>query len=244
LNPDKSKDGVQCTGAQQSLPARVRVVGGGTVPDVAAQIVPTPVGDARMIIDKARAECGMLVLGHGASGGIGGRDLAALAGSLPGTGITVVRVEQPWLGAGKKVASAPATLDRAWLAVMAAVKRDAPLAVGGRSAGARVACRTALTIGAAAVVALAFPLHPPGRPDRSRLAELTGAGVPTLVIQGARDPFGRPEEFPAGPFKLVAVPHADHGMAVPAAHNPTGALTEIVETVRRWLGNAFAPAVR
>jgi uncharacterized protein len=219
-------------------------VGGGTVPDVAAQIVPTPVGDARLIVDQARTEHGTLVLGHGASGGIEARDLAALAASLPGTGITVIRVEQPWRVAGKRMAPAPATLDRAWIAVMAAVKRDAPLAVGGRSAGARVACRTALTVDAAAVVAMAFPLHPPGRPERSRLAELTGAGVPTLVLQGSRDPFGRPEEFPAGPFELVAVPHADHGMAVPAVHDPTGALTETVETVGRWLGNAFAASAR
>jgi uncharacterized protein len=119
-----------------------------------------------------------------------------------------------------------------------------PLAVGGRSAGARVACRTAQDVGAAGVVALAFPLHPPGRPERSRLAELTGAGVPTLVLQGERDPFGRPEEFSAGPFELVAVPHADHGLAVPAAHDQRETMEHIVHTVRDWLGNVFAAARR
>jgi predicted alpha/beta-hydrolase family hydrolase len=211
---------------------------------VAERVVKTPVGDARLIIDQARTGRGTLALGHGAGGGIGARDLAALAASLPGEGITVIRVEQPWRVAGKKVAPASATLDRAWLAVMAAVAGEGPLAVGGRSAGARVACRTALDVGATVVVALAFPLHPPGRPERSRLAELTGAGVPTLVLQGARDPFGRPEEFPAGPFELVTVPHADHAMAVPAAHDPKAVLTGLVETVRDWLGNAFATAAR
>jgi len=214
------------------------------VPDVAERMVQTPVGDARLIIDGARTERGTLVLGHGASGGVGARDLAALAAALPGEGITVVRVEQPWRVAGRKVAPAPATLDRAWLAVMEAVSRDSPLAVGGRSAGARVACRTALDVGAAAVVALAFPLHPPGRPERSRLAELIGAGVPTLVMQGERDPFGRPEEFPTGPFDLVAVPHADHGMAVPAANDPAAVLAGLVQKVQHWLGNAFATAAR
>jgi uncharacterized protein len=217
---------------------------GGTVPDVVKQVVPTPVGDARLVIDKSPNSRGTLVLGHGASGGIQARDLVALAATLPSDGITVVRVEQPWRVAGKKVAPAPATLDQAWLAVMEAVPRDGPLGVGGRSAGARVACRTALGVGASAVVALAFPLHPPGRPERSRLAELTGAGVPTLVMQGERDSFGRPDEFPAGPFELVTVPHADHGMAVPAAYDLDVVLTQLVETVQDWLGNAFATAAR
>ncbi len=217
---------------------------GVTVPWVSKRRVPTPVGDARLIVDQAATARGTLVLGHGAGGGIGARDLAALAAALPGEGITVVRVEQPWKVAGKKVAPAPATLDRAWLAALGGLPRDVPLAVGGRSAGARVACRTAQDVGAAGVVALAFPLHPPGRPERSRLAELTGAGVPTLVLQGERDPFGRPEEFPAGPFELVAVAHADHGLAVPAAHDQHEATERIVNAVRDWLGNVFAAAKR
>src|SRR5215207_4108037 len=99
-------------------------------------MVTTPVGDARLTIDRARTERGTLVLGHGAGGGIGARDLTALAASLPGEGITVVRVEQPWRVAGKRAASAPPTLDRAWLAVLAGLPRDLPVAVGGRSAGA------------------------------------------------------------------------------------------------------------
>ncbi|MGH8776008.1 MAG: alpha/beta family hydrolase, partial [Jiangellaceae bacterium] len=99
-------------------------------------------------------------------------------------------------------------------------------------------------VGAAAVVALAFPLHPPGRPERSRLAELTGAGVPTLVVQGERDSFGRPEEFPSGDFDLVTVPHADHGMAVPKAHDQREALELVVRTVLSWLGNALPASGR
>jgi uncharacterized protein len=208
------------------------------------RMVTTPIGDARLVIDPARRERGTLALGHGAGGGIGARDLAALAAALPGEGITVVRVEQPYRVAGKKAAPAPKTLDRAWVAAVEAIRRNGPLAVGGRSAGARVACRTASAVGAVAVVALAYPLHPPGRPERSRLDELVGVGVPILVMQGERDPFGRPEEFPGGPFELVAVPHADHGMAVPAAHDPQAVLAGLVETVRGWLGNVFAVAAR
>lgn len=208
------------------------------------RVVATPVGDARLIIDHARIERGTLALGHGAGGGTGARDLAALAAVLPGEGITVVRVEQPYKVAGKKAAPAPARLDQAWRAAMTAIPRNRPLAVGGRSAGARVACRTATDVGAVAVVALAFPLHPPGRPERSRLAELTGSGVPTLVLQGERDPFGRPEEFPPGPFELVAVPYADHGLKVPAGHDPQAVLADLVDTVQVWLGNALAAATR
>jgi predicted alpha/beta-hydrolase family hydrolase len=167
----------------------------------------------------------LLVLGHGAGGGIQARDLAALAAGLPGAGVAVVRVEQPWRVAGRRVAGPPAQLDKAWLvAVPEAVRLTGvtgPVYVGGRSAGARVACRTAADLGAAGVVALAFPLHPPGRPDRSRVAELLGADVPTLVVQGDRDSFGGPSELPEGP-RVVTVPGADHGFKVPAG----GALTQ------------------
>lgn len=107
---------------------------------------------------------------------------------------------------------------------------------GGRSAGARVACRTATELGAAAVLALSFPLHPPGKPEKSRAAELLGAGVPTLVVQGGNDPFGKPEEFPPGSYELVEVPYGDHGFAVPK-RAPVGqeeALKVITDGVVRW----------
>jgi len=131
-------------------------------------------------------------------------------------------------------------MDEAWVAALAGVPTEGPLVVGGRSAGARVACRTALELGAPAVVSLAFPLHPPGKPERSRLRELVGSGVPTLVLQGERDTFGRPEEFPDGPFELVPVAHADHGMAVPRAHDQAATLDRIVRIVGDWLGNVLA----
>ena len=125
-------------------------------------------------------------------------------------------MEQPWRVAGKKVGPLGPTLDRAWVPVMAALAADGlPLFAGGRSAGARVACRTAPETRVAGVVALAFPLHPPGRPDRSRAEELLGSGCPTLILQGASDPFGGPDEFPQLPdtHTLVTVPAAGHSFS-------------------------------
>jgi hypothetical protein len=200
--------------------------------------VATPLGEARVDVAVARRPRATLVLGHGAGGGIEAADLAALARVLPERGVTVVRVEQPWRVAGRKVATPPATLDTAWCAVLAALSLDGPLVVGGRSAGARVACRTAASAGAAGVVALAFPVHPPGRPERSRLAELTGAGVPTLVVQGERDSFGGPTALPADPaYEVRPVPYADHSFRVPRAAplTSTEALQVVVEHVSSWL---------
>ncbi len=203
--------------------------------------VETPAGEARLFADLPEGRAlALLVLGHGAGGGIDARDLAALARELPAHGIAVVRVEQPWRVAGKRVASPPAQLDKAWLvAVPEAVRRtgvSGPVFVGGRSAGARVACRTAGDVGAAGVVALAFPLHPPGRPDRSRVAELLGTDVPVLVVQGDRDSFGGPAELPDGP-RVVPVPGADHGFKVPASSplSQAEALALIVTAVRGFL---------
>ncbi len=136
-----------------------------------------------------------------------------------------MRYEQPWRVAGKRVAARPATLDVAWLETASTVRDLAgglPLIVGGRSAGARVACRTAGAVEAAAVVCLAFPLHPPGRPDVTRLDELLAPTVPALVLQGERDTFGSAAvlaaELPARTaVRVVAVPHADHGMKTAAS---------------------------
>lgn len=188
-------------------------------PDVtsdASEIVETDAGDARVTWHPAKKARLVLAVGHGAGGGIEARDLQALAAVLPGHGVTVALVEQPWRVAGKKVAPAPKTLDIGWRGIWPAVaKPGLPVVSGGRSAGARVACRTATELGAAAVLALSFPLHPPGRPEKSRADELLGAGVPTLVVQGGNDPFGTPAEFPEGDFELVEVPYGDHGFAVP-----------------------------
>ncbi|GGO85670.1 alpha/beta hydrolase family protein [Wenjunlia tyrosinilytica] len=204
--------------------------------------VPTPVGDARITYARARgAEPGaVLALGHGAGGGIEARDLRALSAALPPLGVTVALVEQPWRVAGRKLAPAPKTLDTAWTAVWKALEAEgAPVVAGGRSAGARVACRTGRSLAAAAVLALSFPLHPPGKPDRSRAQELLDAGLPTLVVQGERDPFGRPEEFAAAGYEgeLVPVPFGDHGFAVPkkADLDEQAAMRVITDAVADWL---------
>lgn len=186
--------------------------------------VPTSAGPGRLVVAPAERPRALLWLGHGAGGGIGAADLTALASALPALGVTVARYEQPWRVAGKRVASRPAALDVAWLETSPAVAELAdglPVIVGGRSAGARVACRTATETGAIAVVCLAFPLHPPGRPDVSRLAELLTPSVPVLVLQGDRDTFGSADllraELEAAPgdhrnVRIVPVPGADHGM--------------------------------
>ncbi|WP_405831913.1 MULTISPECIES: alpha/beta family hydrolase [unclassified Streptomyces] len=200
--------------------------------------VDTPAGEARITWHTARAAKLVLAVSHGAGGGIEARDLQALAAALPARGITVALVEQPWRVAGKKVAAAPRVLDEGWRALWPALaKPGLPVVAGGRSAGARVACRTAVELGAAGVLALAFPLHPPGRPEKSRAAELTGAGRPTLVVQGGRDPFGRPEEFPEGEHALVEIPYGDHGFAVPKKADLTQdeALGKITGAVAEWL---------
>jgi uncharacterized protein len=183
--------------------------------------VETPLGTARVLVDGGSADPpGTLVLGHGAGGGAEAPDLVAVAGAAAGAGWRAVRVEQPWRVAGRRIATAPPSLDLAWTAVLDHLRDDGVLGgrlvLGGRSAGARVACRTATALGAAGVVALAFPLHPPGRPEKSRAHELTGAGVPVLVVQGETDAFGGPEAVAAAldgraDASVYAVP-GDHSL--------------------------------
>ncbi|MGP3968971.1 alpha/beta hydrolase family protein [Streptomyces sp. 6N223] len=197
---------------------------------MSVETLATPQGGARVTWHRARGARGVLALGHGAGGGIETEDLRALADALPARGITVALVEQPWRVAGKRVAPAPRTLDAAWTALWPALERPGlPLIAGGRSAGARVACRTARALGARAVLALSFPLHPPGRPEKSRAGELGGAGVPVLVVQGVRDPFGTPAEFPSG-TELVEVEGATHALTLPEA---------AVAHVEGWLAERF-----
>ncbi|OEV05947.1 hydrolase [Streptomyces oceani] len=201
------------------------------------EIVRTPAGDARITWRLSADARVVLALGHGAGGGVEARDLVALAARLPAYGVTVALVEQPWRVAGKKVAPAPKTLDAGWTAVWPMLAAPGlPLVAGGRSAGARVACRTAREVGARAVLALSFPLHPPGKPERSRLEELAEVGLPVLVVQGGRDPFGVPGEFPAG-TDLVEVPDGDHGFAVPKRSDigQEAALTVLTDGVLSWL---------
>jgi predicted alpha/beta-hydrolase family hydrolase len=184
--------------------------------------VPTSLGPGRLTVSAAPEPRAVLWLGHGAGGGIGAVDLAALAERLPDLGITVARYQQPWRVSGKKIAPRPATLDVAWRESAPAITELAaglPMVVGGRSAGARVACRTADDLGAAGVVCLAFPLHPPGRPAVSRLDELLQPAVPVLVLQGDRDTFGTASDIErevgsGGSIRIVPVAGADHGMKV------------------------------
>jgi predicted alpha/beta-hydrolase family hydrolase len=204
------------------------------------QNVTTDAGEARITWFPAPEPRLVLAASHGAGGGIEARDLKALAATLPGHGVTVALVEQPWRVAGRKVAPAPKTLDTGWRGLWPALAAPGlPVVAGGRSAGARVACRTATELDAVAVLALSFPLHPPGKPEKSRADELLGAGVPTLVVQGGNDPFGRPEEFPAGPYELTEVPHGDHGFAVPKRSGTTEARTMglLTDAVAGWLAS-------
>lgn len=190
--------------------------------------VETPHGPARLHTNRSRHPVATLVLGHGAGGGVESRDLAALATGLPRSGITVVRVEQPWRLAGRKVAPAPSVLDECFVSAVDQLRVRTPMVVGGRSAGARSAARTAAHLGASGVLAVSFPLHPPGKPEKSRVEELLGVRLPMLVVQGERDSMGRPEEFPDH-LQMTVLPEADHAMAVPSrAELPQGEVLSIL----------------
>jgi uncharacterized protein len=172
----------------------------------------TPHGPARVHLHEAASPRGWLVLGHGAGGGVESPDLTGAAQAGAEAGLTVALVEQPYRVAGRRSPAPAAQLDAAWTAVVEQLPVEGALLVGGRSSGARVACRTAAATGAAAVLCLAFPLHPPGRPEKSRLAELDAVTVPTLVVQGERDPFGLPP--PAANRQVVKVP-GSHSLRSP-----------------------------
>lgn len=183
--------------------------------------VETPVGLGRLQVSEASEAVAVLLLGHGAGGGVEAADLTGLASALPSRGIAVMRFEQPWRVAGRRVAGPPASLDEAWrsaLRVAVGLADGLPFFVGGRSAGARVACRC-FGPPARGIVALAFPLHPPGRPARSRVSELAPVAWSALVIQGTRDPFGSAEEVAsalsdAGTAAAAMVPLPDVGHAL------------------------------
>ena len=190
--------------------------------------IDTPHGPARVHLTKVRGATGALLLGHGAGGGVGARDLTAAADAAVGEGFSVALVEQPYRVAGRRSPAPARQLDVAWSAVVAELRsgplRRLPLVTGGRSSGARVACRTAADTGAVGLLCLAFPLHPPGRPESSRLEELDGVQVPVLVVQGKSDPFGMP---PAGPGRKV--------VTVAGNHSLTGDLEALRSAVAQWL---------
>jgi predicted alpha/beta-hydrolase family hydrolase len=173
----------------------------------------TPHGPARVHLYPAGAPRAALVLGHGAGGGVESRDLAAVTEVAQAQAVSVALVEQPYRVAGRRSPAPAKQLDAAWTAVVdhlrAGELRDLPLIAGGRSLGARVACRTAEATEAVAVLCLAFPVHPPGRPEKSRLEELDAVTLPTLVVQGQSDPFGMP---PPGPHREIAQVQGDHGL--------------------------------
>ena len=192
----------------------------------------TPHGRARAHLHRADAPRAALVLGHGAGGGVTAPDLVAATAAALAAGVTVALVEQPYRVAGRRSPAPAAQLDTAWTAVVeqlgAGPLEGLPLLVGGRSSGARVACRTAGATGAVGVICLAFPLRPPGRPSApSRLPELDAVPVPTLVVQGVGDPFGMPP-----PSKLRTV------VAIPGNHSLRAA-APVREAVRDWLSRLF-----
>jgi predicted alpha/beta-hydrolase family hydrolase len=224
-------------------------------PRVARHEIDTPEGPARIHVREGQGEAagqGTLVLGHGAGGGFGAADLTAVTSAAVAAGWRVVQVEQPWLVAGRRIAVAPPRLDVGWLAVLGVLTTAFPpthpaavpgfagvlpeggpgrLVVGGRSAGARVACRTAAAVDAAGVLCLAFPLHPPGKPEKSRADELRLAlDRPLLVVQGERDPFG-------GPAEVAAVAGGDRVVAVPGDHGMKGDPKGVAAAAVAWLGS-------
>jgi predicted alpha/beta-hydrolase family hydrolase len=200
------------------------------------RIIPTPRGDARLVVRRAKRPIATLVLTHGAGGGVDAPDLVRLARTLPQQDISVTLVEMPWRVAGKRLAPAPPVIDECYLAILDTMRTRSPLVLGGRSAGARSACRIARSVGARGVLALSFPLHPPGKPERSRLDELQRARVRTLVIQGERDPFGTPEQFPDD-VDLAVVPSADHSMKVPKSGplSQDDALAVVLQATLEWV---------
>lgn len=197
----------------------------------------TPEGEARARIVRPSdgTTRGSVLLSHGAGGQRDSADLGALARALPAEGWVVALIDQPWRVAGRAVASPPPRLDAAYVPLVASLMSGAaalprPLVSAGRSAGARVACRTAASVTADAVLALSFPLHPPGRPDRSRYAELAHAvalGLSLWVIQGQRDAFGTPDEL------TTAGLDARHLRAVRGTHTPNAG--DVVTVVRKVL---------
>jgi predicted alpha/beta-hydrolase family hydrolase len=198
--------------------------------------VPTPGGPARVRVTPGNPVA-LLCLGHGAGGGTDAPDLVAVTAAAASAGWTVARIDQPYRVAGRRAPAPAARLDEAWLAVVGALRTrfgEGTFVTGGRSSGARVACRTATASGADGVVCLAFPLRPPRRPEQSRLDELLAAGVPTLVVQGERDPFGGPDAFPltAGVAMELAAVAGDHSLRRSAE--------EVAAAVVAWLAQRVA----
>jgi uncharacterized protein len=200
---------------------------------VSAMQIVTPRGPAIVEVDEVPDPRFLFVLTHGSAGGVESPDLLAVRDAVAAIGGTVARVLQPFRVAGARAPGAPEKQDEAWTTLVASLREMFPglaLAQGGRSNGARVACRTARAVGARAVVALAFPLHPPGRPERSRAGELREAGVEVLVVSGDRDRFGVPDAADAA--RLVVLAGEGHDLS----KNPA----QVGEVVANWLCPRFS----
>lgn len=208
---------------------------------MAALELDTPHGPALAHLHLADEPTAALVLGHGAGGGIGAPDLVAASEAAGSLGVSVVLVEQPYRVAGRRSPAPARQLDAAWTAVVEQLRadalRDTPLLVGGRSSGARVACRTAQATGAIGVLCLAFPLLPPrrggGAEPQSRLSELDEVTVPVLVVQGARDRFGIP---PGSATRAVVTVAGDHALKADRR--------AVADAVRAWLPGVLRPRAR
>jgi predicted alpha/beta-hydrolase family hydrolase len=201
--------------------------------------IETPHGPARAHLHPADESRAALVLGHGAGGGVEAGDLVAAKDAALSQGVSVALIEQPFRVAGRRSPAPARQLDAAWIAVVERLGADElgglGLIVGGRSLGARVACRTVGTTGALAVLCLAFPLQPPprkgGKTSPSRLGELEEVAVPMLIVQGDRDRFGMP---PAARGRTVAQVPGDHGLKKD--------LDAVRDAVAAWLPSIAAAA--
>jgi uncharacterized protein len=189
----------------------------------------TPHGPARVHQHPADDPRALIVLGHGAGGGVTAPDLVTVTNAAVSAGCSVTLVEQPYRVAGRKSPAPAHQLDAAWEAVIEQLAPPVPLIAGGRSSGARVACRTAAATGAAGVVCLAFPVHAPGRPDKTRLPELDAVAVPVFIAQGESDPFGMP---PDAPGRVV--------VRVPGDHSLRREHRAIAEAFAAWLDGVIA----
>ncbi|MBB5914082.1 hypothetical protein BJY24_002949 [Nocardia transvalensis] len=189
----------------------------------------TSAGPAEIELDRPRGAAFLLLLTHGSGGGVDAKDLLAVRDRAVDLGGAVARVVQPYRVAGRRAPGSATVQDAAWLEVVAALRkrvRGVPLIQGGRSNGARVACRTAVQARVKGVVALSFPLHPPGKPEKTRRDELLAARpIDVLVINGARDPFGIPDAADAA--QVTVVPNQPHSFR--------GGFDLITETVEPWL---------
>lgn len=199
--------------------------------------ITTAHGPAEAALDEPADPAFLLVLTHGSNGGVDAPDLLAVRDAALDLGGAVARVMQPFRLAGRRAPGPAVKQDEAWLEIVEALRErfgDVPLVQGGRSNGARVACRTARAAGAAGVLALAFPLHPPRRPERSRADELRSAGVEVLVVNGDRDPFGVPD--PADAARVVVLPGERHELA----KDPAAVAAAAVPWLRRWAASRTA----